>query len=260
MTQTCSVPDCGKPVRTKGLCDPHYKRQLRHGDPQAGRESAGPNDKTQPCIVEGCSKLQYIKQMCNTHYLRVQRFGDPHHVVRIHGRSEEEKRELKRAAHKLDYEKNKDRYKANAERWRTENAERDRQNKIAYLSRADVKILARLRTKGWVQTNPERKRAMDEEFKAKNPALVRSYKAKRRAVVLQACPTWLTEDHHAQIKAFYDASDAMTKATGVRHEVDHIVPLQGRTVCGLHVPWNLRVIPARTNNQRPRIWDPEGDT
>lgn len=51
----------------------------------------------------------------------------------------------------------------------------------------------------------------------------------------------------------------MTKCLRRKFEVDHIVPLQGRTVCGLHAPWNLRVIAAELNNSRPRIWDPNAE-
>jgi hypothetical protein len=71
--------------------------------------------------------------------------------------------------------------------------------------------------------------------------------AKRRAKKLQCTPKWLTEDHFNQIGMIYCMSDMMTKSTGVPHHVDHIIPLQGKTVNGLHVPWNLQVIPAVDN-------------
>lgn len=42
-------------------------------------------------------------------------------------------------------------------------------------------------------------------------------------------------------------SRSISKKTGTQHHVDHIIPLQGKLVSGLHVPWNLRIIPAHEN-------------
>lgn len=79
-------------------------------------------------------------------------------------------------------------------------------------------------------------------FHARHPdrtlANSRRYQAKKRG----ACPQWLTSEEHEQIKGFYAEARRMTKLTGVKHVVDHIVPLRGETVCGLHVPWNLQIL------------------
>lgn len=69
----------------------------------------------------------------------------------------------------------------------------------------------------------------------------------RRAAKLNATPWWADI---AKIRAIYAKRLRLTRETGIMHHVDHIVPLRSPVVCGLHVPWNLRVIPARANLQK----------
>lgn len=69
----------------------------------------------------------------------------------------------------------------------------------------------------------------------------------KRAARLKAVPNWLSELDKWIISEIYNLSMLRTKITGIKWHVDHIVPLQGNGVCGLHVPWNLRVIPAKEN-------------
>lgn len=64
---------------------------------------------------------------------------------------------------------------------------------------------------------------------------------------VRATPKWLTNEHKEQIKSFYEESSRLTKDTGVGYNVDHMIPINGKTVCGLHVPWNLRVITEEEN-------------
>ncbi len=60
-------------------------------------------------------------------------------------------------------------------------------------------------------------------------------------------PKWLSEDQLKAIKTEYALSQWCSEVMGIKYHVDHIVPLKGKDVCGLHVPWNLQVIPAVEN-------------
>jgi hypothetical protein len=70
----------------------------------------------------------------------------------------------------------------------------------------------------------------------------------------EASPPWLTKEDKTSILLCYKNAKALSKL-GIKHEVDHIIPLNHADVCGLHVPWNLRVIPASENNRKSNSLD-----
>ncbi len=74
-----------------------------------------------------------------------------------------------------------------------------------------------------------------------------AFAAKRRAMKANALPKWLTPSHHQEMRDIYAKSREISKDSGIKHEVDHIVPLLAEKACGLHVPWNLQIIPAYKN-------------
>jgi len=67
---------------------------------------------------------------------------------------------------------------------------------------------------------------------------------------MQRTPKWLTEDDFWVMEQAYITAEERTKKYGVKFHVDHIIPLQGVDVCGLHVPWNLQILPILSNKRR----------
>ena len=150
------------------------------------------------------------------------------------------------------YEKNRDEIIERVRANYYKDVDKSRQRARGYAEAHKVEAAAR--TKEWTQRNQERKKASDKRWKDNNPSHYHSLKAKYRAARRMACPPWVDDAHMARIHEVYRLRRQISEQTGVVHEVDHIVPLQGKTVCGLHVWWNLRVIPREENNRRPRIW------
>ena len=115
---------------------------------------------------------------------------------------------------------------------------------------------ARLRLE-YKLANPEAWRASQEKHRLANLDRFAAKEQLRRAKKINATPAWLTPTQKAEMLGFYTESRAVTEQTGVEHEVDHIVPLRGRLVCGLHVPWNLQVITASQNASKGNRFSPE---
>jgi hypothetical protein len=91
------------------------------------------------------------------------------------------------------------------------------------------------------------KNAYKQKYKEANPDMYKEMVSLRRRRFRQATPKWLTAEQRMEIRLKYRLAIELSRATGIRHAVDHIVPLQGEEVCGLHVSWNLQVIPQAEN-------------
>ena len=84
-------------------------------------------------------------------------------------------------------------------------------------------------------------------WKTNNKTQIRVDTKARRRKHREATPKWLSRKQRSEIRQIYQIAITMTQTTGEQYVVDHIVPLRSDYVCGLHVPWNLRVITQEEN-------------
>lgn len=161
------------------------------------------------------------------------------------------------------YETNKERKKAYGRKYYSENSEKVirsvkirknkhpskivKSNKNWYLNNKDKVLKVR---KKYYDHNTDKVKGQHRKWSQANKYKLRSYGMKRNALKIKATPKWLTKEHYEQIKTFYKKAMEMTISTGIPHEVDHIVPLRGLSVRGLHVPWNLQVLTKSENSSK----------
>lgn len=102
---------------------------------------------------------------------------------------------------------------------------------------------------------PEKLAARRKDYKFRNPAKVAALDAKRRASKMQRTPKWLTPSELLRIECMYSLASMLNKHGVESWHVDHIIPLQGKKVSGLHVYSNLRVVPSSENLAKGNRYD-----
>lgn len=144
--------------------------------------------------------------------------------------------------------KNRKKRRESSKQWRILNPEK--YSSAQRLWRDNNREHLSLKQKEYSKEKPEVGKTAREKYRENNKDKFAHYSAKRRATKLQATPPWITEEQSKDIENFYSLSRKLSKLTGEPMEVDHIVPLQGENVCGLHVPWNLQVLHMKLNRTK----------
>jgi hypothetical protein len=154
--------------------------------------------------------------------------------------------------------KQKENYKLNPEPAKT----RTKEWNAKYGELPEVKERRKERTKKWREETIEKRKEYSKNYCASNKEKRAEYysnwrkqnkdlhcakETKRRSAKLKRTPNWVDEDEMWVIKEAYSLALLREKTTGIKWHVDHYLPLQGKTVSGLHTMYNIQVIPARQN-------------
>ena len=102
----------------------------------------------------------------------------------------------------------------------------------------------------WRKQNYEHSIAYGKEYRKRNKERYNYLCQLRKISLIQRTPKWLTDDDFWMIEQAYELASLRTKMFGFQWHVDHVIPLRGKKVSGLHVPTNLQVIPWKDNQRK----------
>jgi len=137
--------------------------------------------------------------------------------------------------------------------WRIENPLKVQQHNKTQYARFAEKIKAAVRK--YNAENADVVNAKKRVYQKTHLHVYAKIKAKRKAAELKRTPAWLTEDDYWMIEQAYELAALRTRMFGVPFQVDHVLPLQGKLVSGLHTPLNLQVIPAKLNRAKSNTFE-----
>lgn len=149
--------------------------------------------------------------------------------------------------------------------WVSKNPEVDMAAKRRHATKPEVKLKNAERQKKTDRTlilqrhyakNKVKVDSRNRDWARANPEMVRVYKANRKAAELSRTPGWFSEIDEFILVEASSLARQRQHATGFKWEVDHVVPLQGKLVSGLHIGNNLAVVPQVINRSKLNKFTP----
>lgn len=155
--------------------------------------------------------------------------------------------------------------------WRKGNPDKAKQHQARYRDKNQEQI--RATDRAWLDANPDRRmqvcatyrlnnvdkeREYRKAYHANNPGLRRARLAQYRSALVRATPMWFCENDKKLFKQFCEKAELLRRDAGEVWHVDHVIPLQGKSVCGLHISGNWQLLPARENLSKGNKFN--GDT
>ena len=125
---------------------------------------------------------------------------------------------------------------------------KDRYHALAKMS--EYREAESKRINAFLQNNPDKRKEYSKKYLENNRAKINAKLKKRYTAKLSRTPVWLSKEDTWLIEQAYDLAQLRSRIFGFQWHVDHVVPLQGKLVSGLHVPHNLQVIPAWDNRSK----------
>lgn len=158
-------------------------------------------------------------------------------------------RRQERRTDPVELEKIKAIARKTASKYRTKYPEKTKAWLAAWRIKNKDKVLSA--AYAWAKSNIEKhknaiKRA-SKQWRANNYAHVLAKSRQAQADKIYRTPKWLTTADFLRIEQAYAMAKLIQDTTGEKQHVDHIIPLRGKNVSGLHVPANLQILPATVN-------------
>ena len=158
----------------------------------------------------------------------------------------------RKAWSKAYYEANKEKLKAQHKAWEEANKEKRKVYREANKEKRKVQMKAwyeanKEKAKAWEESNREIRKVQMKAWDKANKDKRYAINANRRASKLNRTPSWLTKEDKEEIKEIYRMAKRRQEVEGIEYHVDHIIPLQGEKISGLHVPSNLQILRAKDN-------------
>ncbi|CAB5194670.1 HNHc domain containing protein [uncultured Caudovirales phage] len=119
-------------------------------------------------------------------------------------------------------------------------------NATANKAKSKDRAKYRATTATWQRENPQKMAQYQRTQNAKRPGKRNLWTMNYRTAKAARMPKWLNDGQLFEMESVYTYCSALRKI-GLDYHVDHVVPLRGKSISGLHVPWNLQVLPGREN-------------